>query len=156
MSMKRRILIVSLLAAIVFLFSSAFADQRPCVKVNVGNPFYTGTITNDAQIGVIGCVSSTKTNQILKVYPESDLNRFGIEPGDFIIGVHFIFGVVGADSQRLLRGPVGSKVLVNFSKANGRVFSGWVERRDVRIFLKYSEDDINHYYKRLEESQDNE
>jgi predicted metalloprotease with PDZ domain len=47
-----------------------------------------GTSGGEEAYGVLGAVVSQETGLIKSVFPESDLNRFGIHPGDRVAGVN--------------------------------------------------------------------
>jgi len=95
-------------------------------------------------IGVVGLISERTDGLVLSVLPPSDLNRFGIHPGDRIIGYLGHRFVNGYQMERELVGTPGSILDMTFIH-NGQVITIYPHRVDARLLVRYDNTDDHHF-----------
>lgn len=61
--------------------------QRQCAKADKRGKILTGKIKQTHLKGLIGVRYDSATGEIKYIYPESDLNRYNIKAGDYILKV---------------------------------------------------------------------
>jgi predicted metalloprotease with PDZ domain len=111
---------------------------------------YGKTEGGELQVGVLGCLIATNSNVVQRVFPGSDLERWGVYPGARILAVDGVHGLSGQGTINMLRGPVGSIVSIEIADMNGRRAME-VVRKPATMFIQSMHEVITpvsnpHYY----------
>jgi S1-C subfamily serine protease len=87
-------------------------------------------------VGVIGLLLNDVTGEVWRVYPLSNLNRWDIRPGDYLINVN---GTPYSSStfKAQKEGEVGQPILLTFYR-NGKTLKVNCPRVDARLLASYT------------------
>jgi hypothetical protein len=131
---------VSLLASCL-IFTISTPVQSAALTLAVAAPLQT-LVQKSTPKGVIGLVVDNETNQITRIYPESDLNRLGIKSGDYLVSVNGDKTLRGDRLRGALDGPIDWPVWIQFEIAGGATVAYAVERKETKFFVQYRDEQL--------------